>query len=413
MELTACGVVIALCMSLALMPVSASDFTLEIFGNANMDDTIDDLDIKYVQGILDGTNDETDLADANYDGKIDEEDIAQIELLIDGNEKELTIVDSADRIVTIDKPVKRVASVNAVYWVARPLNAEDRIVGIPSYLMDEYPSYPLSLTPELKKIAVVGDPAEPDHEKIIETNPDVLIMFPYHPYQGFPDETQEKLASVGIKVIALGFTDADIFYKEVATLGYVLDTEERAEEYINFFRSWTDRIDEVVNDLEPEEKKTVFFEDKSKYSSYGQGSTMSDMIHVAGGINIYADVQGSSITVDPEYVMEQNPNVIFKGTNTGMRGYTLTNTSEYETIRDELMSRPELSDVAAVKNGDVYVINWGVYAGWSRVIGPVFMAKCLYPDKFKDLEPHDLLRTIQEDWMRIPYQGVYIYPYSP
>ena len=78
---------------LAVMPVSAAEYTLDIFGNVNMDDTIDEDDIAYIEGIIDGTNEETQLADANYDGQIDEADIAQIELIILGEEKELTIID--------------------------------------------------------------------------------------------------------------------------------------------------------------------------------------------------------------------------------------------------------------------------------------------------------------------------------
>lgn len=79
--------VIVFCFALAFVPVDASDFTLQIFGNANLDDSIDELDIEYVQGIIDGTNDETELSDANYDGKIDEEDIVQINQIIGGEEK--------------------------------------------------------------------------------------------------------------------------------------------------------------------------------------------------------------------------------------------------------------------------------------------------------------------------------------
>ena len=47
--------------------------------NANLDDAIDENDVEYVRGIIDGTEDETQFADANYDGKIDEDDIVQIE----------------------------------------------------------------------------------------------------------------------------------------------------------------------------------------------------------------------------------------------------------------------------------------------------------------------------------------------
>jgi iron complex transport system substrate-binding protein len=78
---------------LMVMSAIGSDYTLSIFGNANMDDAIDEYDIEYVERIIAGTNEETQLADANYDGQIDEADIAQIELIILGEEKELTIID--------------------------------------------------------------------------------------------------------------------------------------------------------------------------------------------------------------------------------------------------------------------------------------------------------------------------------
>jgi iron complex transport system substrate-binding protein len=78
-------------------PSFASDYTLEIFGNANNDDTINQDDIEYVRGIIAGTNEVSELADANYDSRIDEEDAKHIELIINSEEKELTIKDSANR----------------------------------------------------------------------------------------------------------------------------------------------------------------------------------------------------------------------------------------------------------------------------------------------------------------------------
>ena len=101
MNRLAFSLILLACISLAIMPVVADDYTLSIFGNANMDDTIDENDIAYVEGIIEGTNEATDLADANYDGQIDEDDVVQIGLIIDGDEKEIAIIDSADRVVTV------------------------------------------------------------------------------------------------------------------------------------------------------------------------------------------------------------------------------------------------------------------------------------------------------------------------
>ena len=53
-------------------------FTLGIYGNANMDGTIDEMDIAYVEGVINATNASTNLSDANYDGKVDSSDLDQI-----------------------------------------------------------------------------------------------------------------------------------------------------------------------------------------------------------------------------------------------------------------------------------------------------------------------------------------------
>ena len=86
---------------------SEDDFVLGVYGNANEDDTIDMRDLTYVKLIFFGKKPETELADAKYDGKINPLDFIQIKLIIVGKEKELTIIDSADRIVTVKKPLER------------------------------------------------------------------------------------------------------------------------------------------------------------------------------------------------------------------------------------------------------------------------------------------------------------------
>jgi iron complex transport system substrate-binding protein len=85
----ACAV---LFMLLTIGSVGASDYTLKIFGNANMDDTIDQKDVAYVESVIKGSNPATNLSDANYDGRIDDKDIDQIRNIINGTEKNITIV---------------------------------------------------------------------------------------------------------------------------------------------------------------------------------------------------------------------------------------------------------------------------------------------------------------------------------
>ncbi|MEA2046152.1 MAG: ABC transporter substrate-binding protein, partial [Euryarchaeota archaeon] len=161
-------------MSLAVMPAGAADYTLGIFGNANMDDTIDEDDIAYVEGIIEGTNERTELADADYDGEVDEDDITQIELIIRGEEEELTVMDSLDRIVTVKKPVERIVmGTTSVADVTRMLGAQYRVVGVAKYIVTK-PTY----YPELSKLPSIGG-IPPDAEMILSLNPDLVTTWEY------------------------------------------------------------------------------------------------------------------------------------------------------------------------------------------------------------------------------------------
>ena len=125
------ALVLAICISLFIGPVNAYDFTLGIYGNADMDDVIDEDDLEYAKGIINGSNVATELADANRDGEIDEKDLAQIEKIMAGEETELTVLDTAGRNVTIPMPVERVVVPSGLAAEAfMLLGATDNIVGV-------------------------------------------------------------------------------------------------------------------------------------------------------------------------------------------------------------------------------------------------------------------------------------------
>jgi iron complex transport system substrate-binding protein len=172
MNRSALGIVVtALSISMAFMPADAFDFTLEIYGNANMDDTIDELDIEYVQGIIDGTNGETELADANFDGQIDEADLEQIQLILDGSETKLTYFDMLGEPETVNKPIKRLVNMgfNGVE-MTRILGAEDILV---AHGQDR--TAHKTYFPKFAELPSVGNTAEnADFELILSLEPDAL-----------------------------------------------------------------------------------------------------------------------------------------------------------------------------------------------------------------------------------------------
>jgi iron complex transport system substrate-binding protein len=108
MRINLSSIAILVLCALALPIASGSAYVLHIFGNANMDETVDQSDLIFLKAIIEGKEKSTELADANFDGKVDAKDIAQVEKIIKGTEKNLTLMDGNNLPITIMKPVERI-----------------------------------------------------------------------------------------------------------------------------------------------------------------------------------------------------------------------------------------------------------------------------------------------------------------
>ena len=371
--------VLALCMSLVVGPVGAADYTIDIFGNANMDDTIDELDIEYVQGIIDGTNDETELADANYDGEINEEDIAQIELIISGEEEVLTVIDSAGRIVTVPQPIERIvtAGIPALRNVVI-LGAADKVVGIDSSTADGGMKYfCVQAHPELLDLPTIGTDSEPNMETILELKPDVIFIEPSR--SDVADSIQEK---TGIPVFCTLHVVTSNFYMTSGSFSEsfmltaeILDKKDRADWLMSYVGDKLDRITKITAEIPEEEKPKV-------YALVASGIRMTGdyaPVELAGGINVakeYLLSQGLEFAqINPEQVIVWDPDVILLG-------------SSGESVAKLLETHPGLEATTAVKEGKVYQIigpmRW--HDQIQLVVETYYMAKLLHPDEFYDLD---------------------------
>jgi len=380
-----------------------------------MDDTIDEDDIKYVKGIIDGSNEATELADANYDGEIDDNDITQIELIICGEDKELTLIDSADRIVTVTKPVNRIISGYFGYdaEVMRAFRVQDKIVGVSNVLIEKEIYFP-----ELSKLPNVGcgggRTGVPNFEVILSLNPDLVIFSPSSEI----DEWAEKLP--GIPVVGLAFYTPDEMNEEIMKLGYCLGKKDEAMCLINDF------IDKYINNiikaqtegLAEEERPNVYVERTTAYNTYGNTNYVQQGIDIAGGKNIFADVDASQFAANPEEVMKRNPDIIIKYasevSNQKSIGYGVDDSSQAKEIRDEIMDRPELANVNAVKNGQVYVIDMTMNLGPKHPLAKVYWAKWFHPELFEDLDPQAIHQEYLTRFQGLDYDlgehGIFVYP---
>ena len=419
---------IAMALLLLTLPAVASGYTLEIFGNANEDETIDMRDLTYVKLIFFGKKPETELADAKYDGEINPLDFIQIKLIIVGKEKELTIIDSADRIVNVKKPVKRIiVTYRHPLELLRSLNVpKDRIVGVESLIQSSgEPPYGVNYKvffPEFQDVPTVGIVWTPDVEAILNLDPDVvfLIYYPWFASISSVDKAQDELESAGITVIrTYAAVGRGIFNEEaigeVNKLGYVFDKRNEAEEFLDWYVSTMNTIKERVENMPEEDKPKVYLESTERYNTvFGEPYPS---ITTAGGKNIFK----TKGVIDPEAVMERDPDIIVKVSSWGAGGYDVNvgDTEELKKVREEIMHRPELQNVGAVKNGRVYLISgyiipWGPAAGARGFLLPIYIAKWFHPDLFKDVDPkaihQEYLTRFQGLDIDLDEKGVFVYP---
>jgi len=405
---------LALSAAFAAISPAASGYTLEIFGNANNDEIVDELDVEYVQGIIDGSNDATELADANYDGKIDEDDIAQIELIIDGEEKELTIVDDFGEIVTVTRPLDRiVVACSDSLELLRAIKLEsNRVVGVASNIQSPgaYESHYKTFFPEYQDEPAVGSD---DPESILSLDPDLVIIWRSTGY-GTSEKTIDVLKLAGIPVISTygGVADEDM-RKCVIKYGYIFEKRSEADEFISWYGGVLNRIEETVVEIPEDEKPTVYVEGYQMWYLPGEDR---DRVSYAGGKNIFQE-QGNA---NPEEVIDRNPDFIIK-TPWGIGGYYVDahNTADFDDVMTEIMNRPELQLVSAVKDGRVYIINgyittWGPSAGCRGFLSVAYMAKWFHPELFEDLDPQaihqEYLTRFQGLDIDLNEKGVFVYP---
>lgn len=368
--------ILLVCSFFLCNPVFAFDFTLQIYGNANMDDSLDSGDITYLQGILSGAKEKTDLADTNHDGTIDEQDVTQLELLLTGDESSLTLIDHAGRTVTIPMPVNRVVSGNTGDLRSMvALGALDKVVGICSETKSDANNQVITQAyPEILNLPDIGKYREPSPESIITLQPDILFYAPWVD----PSTVDALQESAGVPVICLGPSNDNLdgqkgVYDSWRLAGTILGTEERADELIKSSEDEIKKITDITSGISDGSKPRIFYGDPAK----AWVSTVYQPIEIAGGVNVGVEaVGGSNPEVSKEQIIEWNPDIIL-----------LHGTRKDATV-EEFLNDPLLQSVTAVKNGDVYYTmdgTTGYDIGYILVMCP-YLAKIFYPDQFSDLD---------------------------
>ena len=225
------------------------------------------------------------------------------------------------------------------------------------------------------------------------------------------------MADPAITVVRLDCHKPESYVEEVEKLGVILDREDEAREYLDFYQSCVDRITESVSGLSEDEKPRVYLESWSDYRTCTQGAGWHQKLVMAGGNNIFGDMAVSYADVEPESVIVRDPEVVIKLCGAGklkFGGYGEDDTSGMEDLLENVINRPGWDNVTSVRNGDVYVLSNDILGGAKYFIGVAYMAKLFHPDLFEEIDPEAIHQEYLTRFQGLDYsldeQGVFVYP---
>jgi iron complex transport system substrate-binding protein len=94
----------------------------------------------------------------------------------------------------------------------------------------------------------------------------------------------DKLDLTGIKVLGLTFFDPATVVENTEKLGYILGKREEAEEFIDWYEGYLNKIEEKVEGLSPDDKPRVFYQYYREYLTCTRDTPSHNLIAGAGGI---------------------------------------------------------------------------------------------------------------------------------
>ncbi len=311
----------------------------------------------------------------------------------------LTVVDPNGGTVKITQPVKTVICLDAeATEIVCALGCESRIIGL-----DTSSTFP----PSVASIQKVGESYSPSIEKIIELDPDLVLGGA--PLNYMDNQTSAKIEAAGIPVFICQSMNPPLNSNEsfvnstcalAAQIGEILDVKSNATKLVNYMRDYENMVNQRLSNLTQSQKPLVYYE---WYTDW-QTKIVPD-IALLGGINIAENESQVAPIVSPEFVTEANPGIIIR-----MISSSNNKVADFTTAQSQMTSRPALRNTNAIKEGHVYICDYGITGGIESVVGYLQWAKWIHPDLFSDIDPTAIHQQMVHEFFNITLDGVYAYP---
>jgi ABC-type Fe3+-hydroxamate transport system substrate-binding protein len=253
--------------------------------------------------------------------------------------------------VRIGPPPTRIVSLNpATTEILFTLGAGTRLVGRTKY--DLWPD-------SAKLIPPLGDGIQPNVEAVLASHPDLVIL--YASQDNRPAATRFRAA--GVNTLSLKVDHISDFRRTVLVLGAILHDSARAKTVIDSVYRTLASVRTATAKLT---RPSVFWHIwDAPVITIGAGSFMNELVDIAGGKNVYADIKGPSAQVSLEDISRRNPDFILAG----------------PIGKSEIQSDSRWRIVSAARDNKIFVVDTLLVARPSVRLGEaaVSLANLLHP----------------------------------
>ncbi|MDR1576946.1 MAG: ABC transporter substrate-binding protein [Deltaproteobacteria bacterium] len=308
-------------------------------------------------------------------------------------EKTQVITDSLGRQVLIPYPLTKVVIANGYNLeLINALGAINNVIGVDYITFGDRDAYGKFFSED----RIIGQSSnELNYEKIIELSPQALIITG----NGAWEDASQKLEPFGIKVIVVNAYYTGQFKDNWPLVGKIFGKENQARELINYFDK---KLVYIQNCLKDFPKKTLYYEYKRIANTTVPGDYFHNMVVLAGAQNIFDDAL--SVEIDPEAVIIRNPEYIVRVGEANVNGRIVPPTAEeFARRKNEIISRPGWDEISAVKNDRILLLSHYVQGAASKLVGSMYIAKYLYPERLPELRPEEIFKTWLEKYQKMPY----------
>jgi iron complex transport system substrate-binding protein len=208
------------------------------------------------------------------------------------------------------------------------------VVAVGDY--DEFP-------PEVRSKPRVGGLLNPNIESIVGLKPDFVVTY------GSQDVLRERMKELGIRIFPVTHGSIDETLKAILELGTAVGAEEKARQIEQHIRS---TFDDLRTHAPAHRPKVLLVHSRGvgalgSFYSVGKRAFQSELIEIAGGLNIFGDVDKEVMEPSVESIVERGPEIIIE---------TLPSNMKEGEAEQRIQDWSKLAKLPAVKRKRIYII---------------------------------------------------------